>query len=183
MSWKEQISHFVEKGQHFIEHNGVEILQQANLQGLHKTINNFDYDDVQDWGLSHINDYVDGEDARPVQHLVVAHDVIGLHPDISGFLAKEVTKLENMLLDSLEGHVIGVFDHTFKDRSPGDLFHDKKSLNSYSKPHEETLSSLPQRDLTKFSSASRGSLFSPEVKNLEVSTDVMAELDYLPPVN
>ncbi|KZW03556.1 hypothetical protein EXIGLDRAFT_721763 [Exidia glandulosa HHB12029] len=121
MSWKEQISHFVEKGQHFIEHNGVEILQQANLQGLHKTINNFDYDDVQDWGLSHINDYVDG-----------------LHPDISGFLAKEVTKLEDMLLDSLEGHVIGVFDHTFKDRSPGDLFHDKKSLNSYSKPHEES---------------------------------------------
>lgn len=128
MGWKEELQNAAHKGSEFLKTDGVKIFHTVNLQGLHKKVEEFDYEDVQGWGLGHINDYVDG-----------------LHPNISTFLAKEVTKLEMMLLDSLEGHVVSVFDTTFKDRKPGDLFQDKQSLKEYTKERSEPKKEAPSK--------------------------------------
>lgn len=51
----------------------------------------------------------------------------------------------DMLLDSLEGHVVSVFDSTFRDRKPGDLFKDKNKLNEFDSSDESDAEEARER--------------------------------------
>lgn len=51
MGWQEELKTAFHSGEHFFKTDGVRILQQANLQGLHKSMDELDYENVQEWAL------------------------------------------------------------------------------------------------------------------------------------